>query len=291
MQFLTNRLLPFSICACALFCYIISLISVVHAADTVDEYIRALQPPMLTRGFGVTATTSTTGKSPEVSIPLQFAKNSADVLPGARGKLSQLAQALDDPTLRQYKFTIEGHTCNLGSNSLNMDLSKRRAYSVAYFLTNNSSLSPSQFAVQWYGEDQPAEANVNEAARRRNRRVVIKNTLKIVEVPLNGHRAELEIYKHVDEEKHLVKNGDRLESSAKYSIAFKSASESFVYVCQMDETGKAALLFPNQNNPSMPGNPVTSNTSYHILESGQLFFLEDVTGTEQFVLLTHQQPV
>ncbi len=264
-------------------------------AATTEDYIRALQPQTraaagLMRGFGVTAAVPASEQKPKVNIPLHFARNSADLLPEAKEKLTRLARALDDQSLRSYKFIIEGHTCDLGSNALNMELSKQRAFSVTRFLSRNSSLAPSQFTVQWYGEERPAEPNVNEAARQRNRRVVIRNTLQTLDVPLNGKKAELQIFKVENGEKRIVADGAHLQSGSQYSIAFKSAAEPYVYVCQMDASGQAVLLFPNREI-SDQHNPVAPGISYQVPGSGEEFYLDNVTGTEQFILLTHQAAV
>lgn len=277
--------------------YLLSLGASLQAdAATTEDYLRALQPPSSSqegqmRGFGGTVAAPAAQQNPEVNIPLHFARNSADLLPNAMEKLSRLSRALEDDSLRNYTFVIEGHTCDLGSNGLNMNLSKRRAFSVTAFLSRNSSLAPNQFAVQWYGEDRPAEPNVNENARQRNRRVVIRNTLKTVDVALNGQRAELQIFKMQNGHKKALADGDRLRSGAQYSIAFKSATEPYVYVCQLDAGGQAALLFPNPDISSRQSNPVTPGASYQVPESGVSFYLDNVTGTEQFVMLTHQMPV
>ena len=276
------------------FCLLQAMVSFQLNAATTEEYLRALQPAAvsvqdgLMRGFGCTV--AVPREKPAVDIPLHFSRNSAALLPEARKKLTRLARALDDNSLRSYTFIIEGHTCDLGSNSLNMELSKQRAFSVTRFLSEHSSLAPSQFTVQWYGEERPAEPNVNEAARQRNRRVVIRNTLQKLDVPLNGQRAELQLFQLENGVKKAVADGARLQSGSQYALAFKSGVEPYVYFCQLDATGQAVLLFPNpdisaRQNPIVPGN------SYQVPESGRFFYLDNVTGTEQFIMLTHQTVV
>ncbi len=297
MQFQENRHAPYYIFLFSTFCLCLldlGFAPMINAA-TIEDYIKALQPPAseekLMRGYGGTVAASPSQQIPKVNIPLQFDRNSADLLPGAKSKLNQLAKALGHESLRRYKFVIEGHTCDLGSNGLNMELSKRRASSVTNYLISNTSLAPSQFAVQWYGEDRPAEPNVNENARQRNRRVVIRNTLKTIEVALNGQSAELQIFKMDNVHKTIITDGDRLESGSQYSIAFKSATEPYVYICQIDASGQVTLLFPNPDISSVLNNPVIPGLSYQVPESGIHLYLDEVTGSEQFILLTHQMPV
>ena len=65
---------------------------------------------------------------------------------------------------------IEGHTDASGSGEHNMDLSERRAKSVAAFL-QSQNLSSSRIKTAWYGENQPKVPNTSEANKAQNRRV------------------------------------------------------------------------------------------------------------------------
>jgi outer membrane protein OmpA-like peptidoglycan-associated protein len=65
---------------------------------------------------------------------------------------------------------VEGHTDSTGSDSYNMELSKKRAQSVTNYLTNNG-ISSSRIETNWYGEEQPKFDNNTEQGRSKNRRV------------------------------------------------------------------------------------------------------------------------
>jgi outer membrane protein OmpA-like peptidoglycan-associated protein len=65
---------------------------------------------------------------------------------------------------------VEGHTDSTGSDSYNMDLSKRRAQSVTDYLSNNG-ISSSRIKTNWYGEEQPKFDNTSPEKRSKNRRV------------------------------------------------------------------------------------------------------------------------
>jgi outer membrane protein OmpA-like peptidoglycan-associated protein len=65
---------------------------------------------------------------------------------------------------------VEGHTDSTGSDSYNMDLSKRRAHSVTDYLSNNG-ISSSRITTNWYGEEQPKFDNTTPEGRSKNRRV------------------------------------------------------------------------------------------------------------------------
>ena len=69
-------------------------------------------------------------------------------------------------------FLIEGHTDAVGSASLNLTLSDRRAESVALALTEYFDVPPENMVVQGYGE---SELRVNtQEAERQNRRVAVR---------------------------------------------------------------------------------------------------------------------
>lgn len=65
---------------------------------------------------------------------------------------------------------IEGHTDNVGSDSSNMTLSKRRAKSVSVYL-NDKGIASKRITTKWYGEDQAKYTNETTKGRAKNRRV------------------------------------------------------------------------------------------------------------------------
>jgi len=67
---------------------------------------------------------------------------------------------------------IEGHTDNTGSVEYNMELSRKRAYSVSEFLQSRG-VSTSRMDIKWYGETQPKVPNTTDANRSLNRRVEV----------------------------------------------------------------------------------------------------------------------
>ena len=71
------------------------------------------------------------------------------------------------------RWGIEGHTDNVGSDSKNMDLSKRRAASVKnYFISKG--VSADRLDSEGYGETRPVADNKTAAGRAQNRRTEIK---------------------------------------------------------------------------------------------------------------------
>jgi outer membrane protein OmpA-like peptidoglycan-associated protein len=67
---------------------------------------------------------------------------------------------------------ISGHTCDLGSDAYNLDLSRRRAESVRNYL-QQTGLKDVAIRTEGLGETQPRLPNTSEANRSRNRRVDI----------------------------------------------------------------------------------------------------------------------
>ena len=99
-----------------------------------------------------------------------FASNESSLEPPARANLEQLAQ-----TLVKYDDTniiIEGHTDSQGSEAYNLELSKRRAQSVANYLAQQN-VNPTRFTEMGYGEAYPVASNDTFEGRRQNRRVEI----------------------------------------------------------------------------------------------------------------------
>ena len=67
---------------------------------------------------------------------------------------------------------INGHTDSTGSVQYNMDLSQRRASSVAQYLSAQG-VDSRRFAVNGFGPSQPVGSNDTESGRALNRRVEI----------------------------------------------------------------------------------------------------------------------
>ena len=71
------------------------------------------------------------------------------------------------------RVRIEGNTDNVGSRKLNMDLSRKRAQSVADYLNQTYGIDKNRFVIVGNGPDKPVtgcEANADETCRARNRR-------------------------------------------------------------------------------------------------------------------------
>jgi outer membrane protein OmpA-like peptidoglycan-associated protein len=111
-----------------------------------------------------------TGNELVVTMPegILFATDSATVM----GTLMNDLYAVAD-NLNRYPNTrveVVGHTDNTGSASYNMDLSQRRAQSVAAVL-RQGGVSPARIVAFGRGEDMPVASNLTPEGRAQNRRV------------------------------------------------------------------------------------------------------------------------
>ncbi|MEO0292942.1 MAG: OmpA family protein [candidate division WOR-3 bacterium] len=99
-----------------------------------------------------------------------FDTGKSTLKPESMEELKKLARILN-----KYKDTnilLEGHTDAIGSEEYNLDLSQRRAQSVANYLAS-LGVDPTRFTVMGYGEQQPIASNETEEGRRLNRRVEV----------------------------------------------------------------------------------------------------------------------
>ena len=101
---------------------------------------------------------------------ITFATNSAQISSDFYPVLTSVSKVL-----KEYQRTlvdVAGHTDSTGSHSYNMDLSLRRATSVADFL-RGQTIDPRRLYVDGYGPDHPVADNATPEGRQQNRRVEI----------------------------------------------------------------------------------------------------------------------
>lgn len=86
------------------------------------------------------------------------------------GELSELSTILNK--YEDTNILLEGHTDSTGSEEYNLDLSKKRAQSVANYLATQN-VNPTRFTIMGYGESQPIASNETVESRAQNRRVEV----------------------------------------------------------------------------------------------------------------------
>ena len=112
---------------------------------------------------------------PEV---LLFDYNDDRMKSGARAKMHQIATVVNAPQYLWRDIAVEGHADGIGSKKYNLDLSARRAKSVARELVF-SGVKKERIFVSHFGEDRPIAPNSNPdgtdnpEGRANNRRVEI----------------------------------------------------------------------------------------------------------------------
>jgi outer membrane protein OmpA-like peptidoglycan-associated protein len=102
-----------------------------------------------------------------LSLPVQFAFDSAELLPAARPQLDALAEGIRMlPTAQA--VVIEGHTDVLGSDAYNLRLSQRRAMAVRSYLVAQG-IDAGRLRAVGYGEQRTLPGR--DGAAPENRRV------------------------------------------------------------------------------------------------------------------------
>jgi len=266
---------------------------------TIEEFTKALAPArpeaqagpetdQATRGLGGTQDGL---QQPSADMHLTFNINSAQLSAESKEILNNLGQALETEALRDYVYRLEGHTCDLGQAAYNHELSRKRALAVRDYLVEHGKLGTEQFEVAWFGESQPSVPNLNEEARRRNRRVAIVNTLQdLASAAATSQTAVLQIKSLRDNLEVELADGEVLTGEDHYSVAFRTATDLYIYVYQIDATGQKTMLFPNPEFTEMK-NPVPADTYQRLPGQGQWFYLDANTGQEQLVLIGAKGPL
>jgi outer membrane protein OmpA-like peptidoglycan-associated protein len=104
-----------------------------------------------------------------VTYGIHFDTGSDIVLPDSAPILRQIAAYLESKP--DVKLRITGHTDNVGKSPANLDLSKRRAASVANILATQFGITADRFQAEGKGDTVPLSTNVKPEGRAMNRRV------------------------------------------------------------------------------------------------------------------------
>jgi outer membrane protein OmpA-like peptidoglycan-associated protein len=136
--------------------------------QTLDQQAREIAGAMDNPGINVT----NTGNAIVVQMPqdLLFATGSADLQPGLVADIRDVGASL--VRYPESRIEVVGHTDNTGSAAFNIDLSQRRASSVASVLIG-SGVQSGRISIVGAGEDQPIASNLTPEGRAQNRRVEI----------------------------------------------------------------------------------------------------------------------
>ena len=104
----------------------------------------------------------------EFNDKVLFGFDKSDLNEGSKASIDKLVVILDK--YPDTNIEIQGHTDNSGTDKYNMNLSKRRASAVSYYLMQKS-ISSRRLTTKGYGESAPNYSNDTEDGRSQNRRV------------------------------------------------------------------------------------------------------------------------
>ena len=104
------------------------------------------------------------------SSGILFDVNESDLKDQYRAELAQLATILNK--YEDTNILLAGHTDSTGSDEYNLELSKRRAQSVANYLSSQN-VDRARFTTEGYGKSDPIASNDTPEGRAENRRVEV----------------------------------------------------------------------------------------------------------------------
>ena len=129
----------------------------------------AAAPSAITAAEPEPVTAAAPRAQPEsIALPVQFAFDSAEILPRARTQLDAMAEGIKllPPATR---VLIEGHTDAVGTPQYNLHLSRQRAEAVKRYLVTEHGLDEKQLSTVGFGPARPIDGV--DASRPDNRRV------------------------------------------------------------------------------------------------------------------------
>ena len=134
---------------------------------TMSDAAPAAAPITATKSVAGTGSKSADTPS-SLGLPVQFAFDSAQILPAAYRQLDAFAAGIKLAGAG-VRVVIEGHTDSIGSDEYNLRLSSQRAESVRTYLITHHGIDPAQLRVVGMGKLAPLNKSVPTAPE--NRRV------------------------------------------------------------------------------------------------------------------------
>jgi outer membrane protein OmpA-like peptidoglycan-associated protein len=116
----------------------------------------------------------------ELPTDVLFDFDKADIRPDAVSTLEKLARLIQQSGQSgEGAIQVNGHTDSIGSDAYNLELSERRAASVARWLTTNAGIDAGRLKTKGFGKARPLATNKNPdgsddpEGRQKNRRVEV----------------------------------------------------------------------------------------------------------------------
>ena len=142
------------------------------AGGAIGNYMDNQEAELRAQLQGTGVSVSRVGDRIVLNMPsnVTFATDQDQVIPPFYPTLDSVALVLRkfDKTL----IDVDGHTDSVGNAGYNMDLSNRRANSVANYLAGRG-VDPRRMSAMGYGLERPIASNASEMGRAQNRRVEI----------------------------------------------------------------------------------------------------------------------
>ena len=142
------------------------------AGGAIGNYMDNQESELRAQLQGTGVSVSRVGDRIVLNMPsnVTFATDRDQVIPPFYPTLDSVALVLRkfDKTL----IDVDGHTDSVGNAGYNMDLSNRRANSVANYLASRG-VDPRRMSAMGYGLERPIASNATEMGRAQNRRVEI----------------------------------------------------------------------------------------------------------------------
>ncbi|MBI3798683.1 MAG: OmpA family protein [Deltaproteobacteria bacterium] len=241
-----------------------------------------------------------------IPISIPFAYNADTLLPEARRPLQELGTALKGilESFPSAAFLIEGHTDLRGTDEYNLDLSTRRARRVAESLAAGFSLPPDRLGTKGYGKTRPISLGSSEADHARNRRVEVVRleanelgaypSIKPVGGPSLADPPSLVMdvgvfYEDAESRPRKLQDGARLHSGDGYRVFFEPQQPCYVYIFQLDTSGKLFHLYPNPKYGTHD-NFAQARAAYWVPGKDKWFELDHTLGKEEiYVVATRER--
>ena len=134
-----------------------------------DIDLRREEKPEVEYDIELPKITPETVPFPPALLNIFFKLNSSELRPESKSELDRFLKLVRDHP-EWISIEISGHTCDLGSDRYNKQLSQSRAQAVVDYIVQQGE-SPDRFIAKGYGFDQPLFREFTDEARRRNRRV------------------------------------------------------------------------------------------------------------------------
>jgi OmpA-OmpF porin, OOP family len=118
------------------------------AVDNIRNYPGEIPPP------GHLLVIPNLDKLAQFTVEVNFAFNSAAILPQSYRDVGAIADALHNPLLLGYGFLVIGHTDSVGGRQYNVGLSQRRADAIVAALVDPFAVNPAVLQPVGMGEEQ-----------------------------------------------------------------------------------------------------------------------------------------